>query len=464
MRRVTRETDVAPSHSPAHAVDALLPQLTSELVQLVRIPSISAAGFPSEPLHKAYGLVAELLRDAGLRNVSSLDLPNTYPIVTGEIPAPAGAPTVLLYSHYDVVPPGDESKWTSPPFEPTERHGALYGCGASDSKANVMAHVGALRAWGGNPPVGIKVVIEGQEEVGSAFNTYPPLEPGRFGCDAMLIADMGSVRPGVPTLTVALRGTAVATVEVRTLGGPKHSGQYGGAAPDALIVLLHALSTLHDARGDVAVAGLRRDAWTGASYSEDEFRELAEIAPGLPFFGTGGLGERLWSGPAITVTGLDSLPVNKAVNAVVPHARAKINLRVHPEQDADEALDALERHLKGLRPFGIALEVKREATGNGFAAKTSGPAYDAARKALSAAWGGETVSVATGGSIPLVNALHTAVPNAEILLLGATDGFSNIHAPNERVLLDEFKKTVMAEAGFFREYAERWQDGTRKAS
>lgn len=456
MPRATRDNPVATSQSLASAVNSLMPQLTSELVQLARIPSISASGFPSEPVHKAFNLVAELLRDAGLQNVGRLDLPNTYPIVTGEIPAPAGAPTVLLYGHYDVVPPGDESKWTSPPFEPTERHGALYGCGASDSKANVMAHVGALRAHGGKPPVGIKVVIEGQEEVGSAFNTYPPLDPERFRCDGMVIADMGSVRPGVPTLTVALRGTAVATVEVRTLAGPKHSGQYGGAAPDALIVLLHALSTLHDERGNVAVHGLRREKWDGASYSEDEFRELAEIAPGLPLFGTGGLGERLWTGPAITVTGIDVLPVEKAVNAVVAHARAKINLRVHPQQDANEAQDALVRHLRELRPFGIALDVKPDATGNGFAAKTSGPAYDAARAALSTAWGGETVSVATGGSIPLVNALQTAVPDAEILLLGATDGFSNIHAPNERVLLDEFKKTVIAEAEFFREYAGRW--------
>src|SRR5262249_7683706 len=172
-----------------------------------------------------------------------LDLPNTYPIITGEIPAPQGAPTVLLYSHYDVVPAGDESKWTTPPFEPTERHGALYGRGTSDSKANVMAIVGALRAYGGKPPAGLKAVLEGQEEVGSAFNAYPPREPDRFRCDAMVIADMGSVRPGVPTLTVALRGTAVVTVEVKTLGGPKHSGQYGGAAPDALLLRLGPLAT-----------------------------------------------------------------------------------------------------------------------------------------------------------------------------------------------------------------------------
>jgi acetylornithine deacetylase/succinyl-diaminopimelate desuccinylase-like protein len=450
--------------SLAKAVDAQMPQLTSELVRLSRIPSISESSFPPEPMHEAHKLVAELLRGAGVQNVGQLDLPNTFPIVTGEIPAPPGAPTVLLYGHYDVVSAGDESKWVSPPFEPTERDGALYGRGTSDSKANVIAHVGALRAYGGKPPVGIKVVIEGQEEVGSAFNTYPPLEPGRFSCDAMVIADMGSVRPGVPTLTVALRGTAVVTVEVKTLAGPKHSGQYGGAAPDALIVLLHALATLHDKEGNVAVPGLRREEWKGASYNEKEFRELAEIEKGLPFFGTGSLGERLWSGPAITVTGMDVLSVDKALNAVVPHARAKINLRVHPEQDADEARDALMKHLKGLRPFGISLQVTPGATGNGFAAKTSGPAYTAARAALSTAWGGDTVSVATGGSIPLVNALHTAVPSAEILLLGATDGFSNIHAPNERVLLDEFKKTVIAEAEFFREYAAGWEGGRGKAS
>jgi acetylornithine deacetylase/succinyl-diaminopimelate desuccinylase-like protein len=161
------------------------------------------------------------------------------------------------------------------------------------------------------------------------------------------------------------------------------------------------------------------------------------------------------------VTGLDALPVDKAVNAVVPHARARINLRVHPEQDAAEAQNALVRHLRGLRPMGVALDVQAGAIGNGFAAKTSGPAYEAARAALSAAWGGETVSIATGGSIPLVNALHAAVPDAEILLFGATDGFSNIHAPNERVLLDEFEKTVVAEVELLREYADRWRQKQR---
>lgn len=455
MARAAQERTISKS-ALASAVDAMMPQLVADLVRLARIPSISEPAFPVKPVNEACKVVIDLLRDAGLRNVKTLDLPGTYPIVTGEIPAPPGAPTVLLYGHYDVVPPGDESKWTTPPFEPANREGAIYGRGASDSKANVIAHVGSLRAWGGKPPVGIKVIVEGMEEVGSALNQYPLLAPDQFRADAMLITDMGSLRPGTPTLTIALRGTAVVTVEVKTLGGPKHSGQFGGAAPDALIVLLQALATLHDEKGNVAVSGLRREPWTGEAYSEAEFRELAEVEKGLPLFGSGGLGEHLWSGPAITITGLDALPVDKAVNAVVPSARARINLRVHPKQDAKEAQAALVAHLKKLRPFGIPLTVTPGSTGDGFAAETTGPAYDAGRAALSTAWGSKTVSVATGGSIPLVHALHTAVPEAEILLLGATDGFSNIHAPNERVLVDELRNTVLAQAEFFQEYVERW--------
>src|SRR5690242_8310332 len=301
-------------------VAALMPQLKSDLERLVAIPSISAPNYPEAThavLDEASGAVAELFRDAGVRILDPLVLPGTAPVVLGEIPAPPGAPTVLLYSHYDVVPVGDESKWESPPFEATERDGAMYGRGTADTKSNILMHVGALRAWGGELPVGIKVVIEGMEEVGSAFSSFPPSDPKLFAADAMVIGDMGSFRPGVPTLTVALRGMAMLTVEARTLAGPKHSGQFGGAAPDALLALLHALDALHDEHGNVTVPGLRRDEWTGASYSDDEFRELAEIEPGLPFFGTGGLGERLWTGPAITVTGMDVLPVDDAVNAVV---------------------------------------------------------------------------------------------------------------------------------------------------
>ena len=156
----------------------------------------------------------------------------------------------------------------------------MFGRGTADSKSNVLAHVGALRAWEGRPPVGIRLVIEGQEEVGSALNTYPQTHPELFRSDAMLIADMGSVRPGLPTLTVALRGTAMPTIEVETLVGPKHSGQYGGAAPDALIVLLHALASLHDENGDVAVEGLRREEWTGRATARTSSASSPRCCPG----------------------------------------------------------------------------------------------------------------------------------------------------------------------------------------
>jgi acetylornithine deacetylase/succinyl-diaminopimelate desuccinylase-like protein len=453
--------------SLAASVRDLMPRLRDDLARLVAVPSISIAGYPAETrpaLHDAYDIIVGLLREAGVETLGSLELPDTAPVITGEIPAPPGAPTVLLYSHYDVVSVGDESKWLSPPFEATERDGAIFGRGSADSKSNILMHIGALKAWNGKPPVGIKIVIEGQEETGSAFSNYPPTQPQLFASDAMVIGDMGSVRPGVPTLTVALRGMAGVMIEVRTLAGPKHSGQFGGAAPDALIVLLHALSALHDEHGNVNVPGLRREEWKGASYSDQEFRELAEIEPGMPFFGTGGLGERVWSGPALTVTGIDVLPVDKALNAVVPYARAKLSLRVHPEQDPEEAQAILVTHLESLRPFGIALTVEGIETGKGFAAKTSGPAYEAASDALATAWGSPTVQVATGGSIPLVNALQEAAPEAEIVLMGTTDGFADIHAPNERVLIDEFEKAVLAEAEFFGNYAARFAAARGAAS
>jgi acetylornithine deacetylase/succinyl-diaminopimelate desuccinylase-like protein len=440
-----------------------MPELEDDLARLVAIPSVSALGYPAETrpaLLEAYEETARLFRDAGMTILDPLELPDTAPVLRGEIPAPAGAPTILLYSHYDVVPVGDEAKWESPPFEATERDGAIYGRGAADTKSNILMHVGAIRAWGGTPPVGIKVLIEGQEEVGGgAFSTFPTIRPELFAADAMVIGDMGSVRPGVPTLTIALRGMMAVTVEARTLAGPKHSGQFGGAAPDALLTLIRALASMHDESGDVAVDGLRREPWAGATYTDEEFRTLAEALPGVPFLGTGDLGERIWSGPALTVTGVDALPVDGAVNAVVPFARAKVSGRIHPEQDPLEAQAALVRHFEGIRPYGVSLVVHTAETGSGFAADTTGPAYAAAQRALADAWGGEPVSIATGGSIPLVNYLQQAAPRAEMLLFGATDGFANIHAPNERVLVDEFEKAVLAEAKLFGHYAESFGTG-----
>jgi acetylornithine deacetylase/succinyl-diaminopimelate desuccinylase-like protein len=402
----------------------------------------------------AHDLVAQLFSGAGVE-VGRLDLPDTAPVVVGQIAPPPGAPTVLLYSHYDVVSAGDESDWSSPPFEPSERAGAIFGRGTADSKSNILMHIGALRAWNGKPPVGIKICIEGYEEIGSgALPAYPATDPDLFRADALVIGDMGSMSPGTPTLTTALRGTANVVVEVRTLESGKHSGQYGGAAPDALLALVRALASLHDEHGDVAVTGLQRNEWDGQVQSDDDFRELGTVMEGMPLIGTGGLGSRIWSGPAITVIGIDVPSVDGAVNAVSPHARAVLNVRVHPEQDAGEAQAAVMTHLRQQRPFGIELDVKPGTTGEGFSAITSGPAYEAARDAWAQAWGAEVMMVGSGGSIPIVSALAGALPDAEALLVGTTDGFANIHAPNERVLLDEFEKAVLAEAEFLARYAE----------
>lgn len=446
--------------SPDHSsIEALMPRLKADLARLVAIPSVSEWGFPEHtqtPILQARAVVAELLEGAGVQNISSIELPGTAPVITGEIPGPPGAPTVLLYSHYDVVAAGDEALWDTPPFEATELDGSIFGRGTADTKANILVHVGALRAWDGRPPVNVKILIEGQEEVGSPLEEgYPSEHPEHFSADAILIADGGSIRAGQPSLTVSLRGDARVTVEARTLASDKHSGQFGGAAPDALVVLLKALASLYDEHGDLAVEGLRREEWSGESYTEHEFRTLAEIVDEMPLAGTGSIGSRIWTGPSITVIGLDAPPVDGAAAAVQSHARAQLNVRVHPQQDAVEAQAAVIAHLEAQCPFGVPLKVTAGATGDGFRAGASGPAWDAMAAAMKAAWGSDPVEIATGGAIPLVKAIADGVPDAQIFVFGACDTFANIHGPNERLLVDEWEKAVLAEALFFDEFANR---------
>lgn len=436
------------------AVAALMPRVRAWLDRLVAIPSVAFPGHPPEPLFAAHDLVVELLGEVGATDVRSLTIEGkTAPVVVAEVPGPPGAPTVLFYTHYDVVPAGDEALWATPAFEAVERDGAVYGRGTADSKGNIASILAMLEVFGGAPPATLRIVLEGQEEYGSPFDYFPPTSPATFAADAMVVADMGSVRPGEPTLTVALRGSAGLVVEAETLGGDKHSGQFGGAAPDARVALVVALASLFDEHGNVAVPGLLREPWWGVEYDDDEFRSLAEVRDGHDFQGTGSLGERLWSGPAITVIGFDAPPVDEPLNAVAARARASLNLRVHPGQDATEAQEVLARHLEGLRPLGVPLTVTRGEAGNGFLARTDGPAYAAARAALTDAWGREPVDMASGGSIPIVMSLAEAAPAAEMLMFGTTDGYSNIHAPNERVLLDELQAAIVAKVAFVERFA-----------
>jgi len=442
------------------SVDAQLPALTDELTRLVGIPSVSEWGFPAHTrpaVLQAHDVMVELLTGAGVQQIRALELPGTAPIITGTIPGPQGAPTVLLYGHYDVVGAGEESEWQTPPFEATRRGEEIFGRGVADSKSNLLVHIGALRAWDGKPPVNIKVLIEGQEEVGSPLEEgFPAESPEHFEADAILVADGGSIRVGQPSITVSLRGDARVIVEVRTLASNKHSGQYGGAAPDALIVLLRGLATLWDDSGDVAVPGLLREEWGGQTYTDEEFHALAQIEPGLDIIGTGGIGSKIWSGPAITVLGIDAPAVEGAPASVQAHARASLNIRVHPEQPAAEAQAAVVAHLAAQAPFGVPLTVIPGATGDGFRAVSSGPAWDAMVAAMDTAWQASTVQTATGGAIPIVKAMADAVPGAALFVFGATDSFANIHGPNERILVGEWRKAILAEALFLHELAERW--------
>ncbi|MDM7854154.1 M20/M25/M40 family metallo-hydrolase [Cellulomonas alba] len=433
----------------------LTPSLVDRLVRLARIPSVAAPGFPAEPLLDAHRALVEELRAVGVGQIDQVLLDGmTAPTVVADVPGPPGAPTVLVYTHYDVVPAGDEGLWDTPPFEPVVSADRVVGRGVADSKGNIAAILGALQLVDGRPPVTLRIVLEGHEEFGSVYEEHPPAHPELYAADAIVIADVGNVRPGVPTLTIGLRGSVTMTVEARTLDTDKHSGQFGGAAPDARTALIRALASLHDARGDLAVAGLRREPWTGASYTDDEFRELAGVLPGVPLVGTGDLGSRIWSGAAVTVIAFDAPPASAPLNAVASSARAVLNLRVHPAQPAREAGEALAAHLRAQRPFGIDLDVTVGEAGDGFLAPTGGPAFRAAQTALRTAWdGAEVGTLALGGSIPIVMAFHEAQPGAEKLLFGATDGYANIHGPNERQLLDELTRTVVALAVFWRELA-----------
>ncbi|MEX0667355.1 MAG: M20/M25/M40 family metallo-hydrolase, partial [Acidimicrobiia bacterium] len=307
-------------------VSALFPQLKATLADLVRIPSVSAPSYPPEPVRRSAEHIVELLGAAGCEDVRLLEHPGAHPAVFAQIQGPPGAPTVLLYAHHDVQPPGPTEEWLTGPFEPFEKDGRLYGRGASDDKSGVIMHLGALGAHEGKPPVGVKVFIEGEEEVGSThltdfLNSYSDL----LAADVIVIADAGVWRVGVPALTTSLRGVTGVFVEVRTLRSAVHSGQFGGVFPDALITLSRLLASLHDDKGDVAVPGLTAFETDPLDLREEELRGQAGTVPGLHPIGKGGLTSRLWTKPAISVLAIDAPPIRDAINQLVPVARAKVS-------------------------------------------------------------------------------------------------------------------------------------------
>ncbi len=421
--------------------------MREDLERLVRIPSVAFDGFDPAQVRRSAEATADILGSAGLGGVRLIELPGDHPAVFGQVDGPAGSPTVLLYAHHDVQPSGPEELWDTPPFEPIEKDGRLFGRGAADDKSGIVIHAAVLRAFEGRPPVTVKVIVEGEEE--ASTENLPNLVRGNrelLEADVIVVADSGNWRTGEPTLTTTLRGVVDCVVEVRTMELPVHSGMYGGAAPDALMALIRMLATLQDERGSVAVAGLTSAPWHGVAYPEDAFRTEAGLLPGVELVGEGPLSERLWTKPSINVIGIDAPAVHGSRNILVDRARARISLRIPPGEDPKRALDLLTAHLEAAAPWGARVQVTRGNPAKGFAAPTEGPAHRAARAALAEAYGREVVEMGSGGSIPLVPALTETFPEAELLLLGAMDDRSNIHAQNESVDLAELGRATLGQA------------------
>src|SRR3954471_21522808 len=413
------------------ALQRVLPGARADLEGLVRLPSLSSDPAHATDLRAAADRVAELARDAGASGVDVVSAGGA-PAVIATWPAPEGAPTVLLYAHLDVQPTGPVEEWTSPPFEPTERDGRLYGRGAADDKAGVLMHLAVLRAFGRRPPVGVVLFVEGEEEIGSPTLTALLAENvDRLRSDVIVIADSANAAVDVPSFTTSLRGLTDVTVEVRTLAHPVHSGAFGGAVPDALTSLCRLLATLHDERGDVAVAGLATTEPPAIDYPDGRLRAESGLLDGVDWIGTGTFVERLWCKPAIAVIALDATPVSKASNTLIPSARAKISLRVAPGDDALAALDHLERHLQEHAPWGARVEVDRGDSGQPARIPFEGPYADAARAAFREAWENDAVLVGQGGSIPMVAAFQAAYPDATVLVTAVADPDSRPHGANE---------------------------------
>jgi acetylornithine deacetylase/succinyl-diaminopimelate desuccinylase-like protein len=424
----------------------LLPSVRRDLEDLVRIESVWADPARRDEVHRSAQAVADLLSQAGFGDVRIVS-EGGAPAVIARHPAPAGAPTVLLYAHHDVQPEGDRSQWKSSPFEPTERDGRLYGRGSADDKAGIATHLAAFRAHGGQPPVGVTVFVEGEEESGSpSLGRLLAAHRDALAADVIVIADSDNWSTEVPALTVSLRGMVDCVVEVATLDHGLHSGIWGGVVPDALSVLVRLLASLHDDDGNVAVPGLHESIAAAVDYPPERVRADSGLLDGVSEIGSGPAPQRLWAKPAITVIGIDTTPIDKASNTLIPRARAKISMRVAPGGDAAAHLDALTGHLQQHTPWGARVNVIRGDIGEPYAIDASGPVYDAARAAFRQAWGVDAIDMGMGGSIPFIAEFAAAFPQAKILVTGVEDPATQAHSINESLHLGVLERAAIAEA------------------
>jgi acetylornithine deacetylase/succinyl-diaminopimelate desuccinylase-like protein len=413
---------------------------------LSRIPSVSADESHRADVESAAQAVADLCRNAGFPVVDIVRADGA-PAVIARHPAPAGCPTALLYAHHDVQPAGDVDAWSSPPFEPTERDGRLYGRGTADDKAGIAAHLAAYRAYRSAPPIGITLFIEGEEESGSpSMGRLLDLHGADLAADVIVVADGANWEIGTPAITTSLRGFVDVEVELHTLDHAVHSGMWGGAAPDAVTTLCRLVTTLFDATGAVAVAGLEADPAPALDYPEDRFREESGLLEGVALLGSGSLSERLWAKPALTVLGIDAPGARGASNTLTPSARAKLSLRIAPSQDPAAAYESLTDHLRRNCPQRAILSFDSVEVGRGYSTSTAGAHFDAARDAMCEAWAGRApVETGMGGSVPIVAELASRYPDASIVISGVEDPDTRAHGIDESLHLAEFERVVHAE-------------------
>ncbi len=426
-------------------VAALMPAVRADLEALTRIPSVSLDAFDQAHVEASAEATAALLRAEGLD--VEIVREGGRPAVIGHVDGPPGSRTVMLYAHHDVQPPGDDALWDSPPFEPTERAGRLYGRGAADDKAGIMAHVAALRAHAGALPVGVTVFVEGEEEIGSdSLPTILERHGEKLRADAIVLADSTNWAIGEPALTTTLRGMIRVVVTVTTLDHGIHSGMFGGAVPDALTALVRTLASLHDDDGEVTVQGLKSGVAADLDYDEARLREESGLLDGVSTIGSGSLLSRIWTKPSITTIGIDAPTVATSSNTLVPTAAAKISMRLAPDEHDMDAFALLRDHLVAHTPWGAKVEVTLDDRGLGFSADAQGPVYDQARAAFADAWGVEPVDIGVGGSIPFVAAFAEQFPDAAILVTGVEDPDARAHGANESLHLGEFERVCTAEA------------------
>lgn len=429
------------------AVAGLFPDIKQTLSDLVRIPSVSAPSYPAAEVRRSANAVAALLAEAGCEKVQLLECEGAHPAVYGEVAGPEGASTVLLYAHHDVQPPGPAEEWEASPFEPFERDGRLYGRGVADDKSGVVMHLGTVRAFAGKPPVSLKFFIEGEEEVGSThLEEFLEMHAELLRADVIVIADSATWKVGIPALTTSLRGITACVVEVRTLRSAVHSGQFGGAFPDAITSLCRLIATLHDEGGNVAIPGLTSFESDPLDLTEEEVREQMATVDGLKSIGDGGWTSRLWSKPSISVLAFDAPRIDQAINQLVPVASAKVSMRTAPGQDGRAAEEALRRHLEANAPWGAEVTVRSDGFGDAYALAADGPAYSAFRAAMSEVWGVPAVEMGVGGSIPFVAAFSEQMPGAPVILIGAGDPTSAFHGPNESLHLDDLERWIVAQS------------------